>query len=281
MDLIGWNRARFDEIRAEFARFSASLGFAQVQAIPISALDGDSVVERGDALALVPRTDAARASGNRFRPPSATAAAPFRMPVQRVARVFGANAQAGSGFENFPFRGYQGTVASGVVAIGDAVVAAPGAQRASIRRLLGASGDVQHAVAGRRDHLSSSTATSTCRAAICSPLPNMRRAACARSTPTCAGSMRRRSSPGATTCSSMAAPRCAHGSTTSGIAWTSTGSSRSRRTRLRMNDIGRVRLTLHRPLAVDDYRNNRALGSLILIDEVSNRTVAAGTIASD
>ena len=46
-----------------------------------------------------------------------------------------------------------------------------------------------------------------------------------------------------------------------------------------MNDIARVRLRTQRPLAVDPYRHNRVTGAFIVIDEATNRTVAAGTIA--
>ena len=280
MDLIDWNRARFDEIRAEFARFSASLGFAQAQAIPISALDGDNVVERGDASpwyhgpTLLEHLETASAG-------SATAAAPFRMPVQRVARVFGANAQVGSGFENFPFRGYQGTVVSGVVTIGDAVVAAPGAQRASIRRLLGASGEVRHAVAGDAITVELDRDIDLARGDLLAAAEHAPR------------SLRTLD---ADLCWFDATPLepgrdylLRQGSATVRARIDNIG-HRMDVDRLEpvasdhgfeMNDIGRVRLTLHRPLAVEHYRSNRALGSLILIDEVSNRTVAAGTIASD
>jgi sulfate adenylyltransferase subunit 1 (EFTu-like GTPase family) len=48
---------------------------------------------------------------------------------------------------------------------------------------------------------------------------------------------------------------------------------------LAMNDIARVRITTQRPLAFDAYRENRVTGAFIVIDETTNRTVAAGTIA--
>ncbi len=279
MDLIGWDAARFDDIREEFAQFSSSLGFPAARAIPISALDGENVVARGDVAPWY-RGPTLLEHLETVLTASTAKLAPFRMAVQRVVRVAGGNAQAGSGFEDAPFRGYQGTVASGVVAIGDAVLSVPGNQRASIRRLLGAAGVVHHAAAGdtvtieldreidlsRGDLLAGSEEAPRSLSALdvelcwfdAAPLDPARTYLLKQGSATVRARI----------------DRIEHRMDIDRLE--RVASDRA----FEMNDIGRVRLTLHKPLAVDDYRSNRSLGSLILIDEVSNRTVAAGTIAT-
>ena len=147
MDLVDWSQARFDAIRDEFAALAGALGFAGHLAIPLSALEGDNVVERGEAAGwyrgptLLEHLESVPTAAARLH-------ASFRMPVQRVVRIAGDNAQAASGFEGTRFRGYQGTVASGTLAPGDPVVVVPGAKQARAKRLIGPSGALEHARAG-------------------------------------------------------------------------------------------------------------------------------------
>lgn len=277
MDLVDWDRGRFDAIRDGFADLAGSLDFAGRIAIPISALEGDNVVERGDAASWY---DGPTLLGHLETVPAATNArhAPLRMPVQRVTRIAGDNAQPGSGFEGTRFRGYQGTVASGTLSIGDAVVAVPGPQQARVQRLLGARGEVERAVAGDAVTVELDREIDLSRgdllAAPDQPPTSLRAV-------------------DADLCWFDAEPL---DPARSYLLRQGSATVRARVDRIEhhvdierlqpivserpfgMNDIGRVRLKLHKPLAVDDYRDNRTLGALILIDEISNRTVAAGTM---
>lgn len=277
MDLVDWDRRRFEAIRDEFAALARSLDFAGQIAIPISALEGDNVVDRGDAASwyrgptLLEHLDTV--------PTAATALdAPFRMPVQRVVRIAGDNAQSGSGFEGTRFRGYQGTVAGGTLSVGAPVVAVPGTQQARVQRLIGACAEVEQVVAGDAVTIELDREIDLSRGDLLAAPerpPSSLRAV------------------DADLCWFDAEPLdparsylLRQGSATvrarvDGIE------HRIDIERLQpiaserpfgMNDIGRVRLRLHKPLAVDDYRGNRTLGALILIDELSNRTVAAGTM---
>ena len=280
MDLVDWSQARFDAIHSEFAALAGSLGFVGQRAIPISALEGDNVVERGEA---APWYRGPTLLEHLESVPAAAAAlnAPFRMPVQRVVRIAGDNAQAGSGFEGVRFRGYQGTVASGTLALDDAIVVVPGAQQARVRRLIGASGDIEQAQAGDAVTIELDREIDLSRGDLL-VAPGHR-----------PSSLRALD---ADLCWFDAEPLdpsrnylLKQGSTTvrAGIdaiehhvdieRLQPIASNRP----FAMNDIGRVRLKLHKPLAVDDYRDSRALGALILIDELSNRTVAAGTIRAN
>ena len=205
---------------------------------------------------------------------------PLRLPVQRVVRVAGGNAQLGSGFEHHAFRGYQGTLASGHLRVGDEVLALPAGMRARVAEILTADGPLPEAVAdmavtvrldaeidlSRGDVLvapaDASRLSQEIEAEVCwfddDPLVSARPYLIKHG--------------GATVRARFAALE--HRIERRFAATASIGPSS-----LAMNDIARVRLRTQRPLAVDSYRNNRVTGAFIVIDEATNRTVAAGTIS--
>ncbi len=130
MDLVNWDRARFEEIHAEFTALAKRLDFVEVHAIPVSALTGDMVAERGDALpwyggptllAYLENVDVLRSRATQ----------PLRFPVQRVTR----SRAAGRGR---PQRGLQGTIASGTLEVGSEVAVMPAGLRAVVAGIVGA-----------------------------------------------------------------------------------------------------------------------------------------------
>ena len=283
MDLADDSQAAFEAIRAQFHRFATGLGFAEVREIPVSALRGDMVVERGDALAwhtgptlleyleTVPtRHDEAGVEGRPL---------PLRFPVQRVVRVAGGNAQPGSGFEGREFRGYQGTIASGRLAVGEEVVALPAGARARVAEILTADGPHDEAVADMAVTVRLDTDLDISRGDLL---------AGAADAPQLLRELQ------AEVCWFDAEPLAParpyllkHGGASVRARFSAlehridvdTLRLIDRPETLAMNDIARVRLTTQRPLAVDAYRHNRVTGAFIVIDEATNRTVAAGTIA--
>ncbi|PJI94823.1 sulfate adenylyltransferase subunit 1 [Luteimicrobium subarcticum] len=131
IDLVDWSQARYDELAAEIRTVAASLGVADVHTVPVSALLGDNVVDRGehtpwydgptllDLLEVLPTGD----------DPEVEA---FRLPVQVVLRPQGAPAP-GHDHDLFrDYRGYAGQVASGVVKVGDEVVVLPSGRRTTV-----------------------------------------------------------------------------------------------------------------------------------------------------
>ncbi|MCL4184919.1 MAG: sulfate adenylyltransferase [Burkholderiaceae bacterium] len=283
MDLVGGERARFEAIRDEFEQFAQPLGFSQVRAIPLSALRGDMVVERGELLAwydgptlmqhleLVPaRHD--DAAGDRHEQA-------LRFPVQRVTRVALGNAQPGAALSADGFRGYQGTVAAGRVSLGAEVIALPSGGRARVVEILAADRTLDEAGADRAITLRLDRELDISRGdVLASPEAPPRLA----------------SAIDADLCWFDAEPLdLARGY----LVKCGTGTVRARFERidwqvdvrtlergagngtLAMNDVARVRLRTQRPLAIDAYRDNRVTGAFIVIDETSHRTVAAGTIA--
>ena len=135
IDLVDFSEARFNEIRDEYMRAVAALGFASLAAIPLSARFGDNVTARS------PRTPW-------YGGPSlleylegvdvdaAAAVRPFRMPVQWVNRP------------NLDFRGYCGTIAAGTIRPGDRVTVAASGRSSTVARIVTMDGDLDRAGAG-------------------------------------------------------------------------------------------------------------------------------------
>jgi sulfate adenylyltransferase large subunit len=133
MDLVGYSEDRFDAVVREFLSFSAGAGLSGMTFIPVSALHGDNVVDRSEAMPwyagepLLAHLEGA---------PEAAGAAdgPARLPVQYVIRHAGE-------------RHYAGRLASGTLRAGDEVVVLPSGARSRVARVAGPRGDVEEAAA--------------------------------------------------------------------------------------------------------------------------------------
>ncbi len=136
MDLVDWSREVYNGIVAAYGDFARRLDVTDVACIPVSALTGDNVTEPSAAMdwydgpTLLQALEEADVSADRED-------APFRLPVQWVNRP-----SAG-------FRGFAGTIASGSVRPGDAVVACPSNVPSTVRRIVGPDGDLDRAGAGQ------------------------------------------------------------------------------------------------------------------------------------
>ena len=132
MDLVGFDRSVFDRIVATFRAFTAPLGIPDVQCIPLSALDGDNVVEKSERTpwyegpALLDYLENVHIGNDHNL-------SDFRYPVQYVLRP------------NLDFRGFSGKVASGVVRKGDEIVALPSGKRSHVKRIVTYDGDLNYA----------------------------------------------------------------------------------------------------------------------------------------
>ncbi|RCW38531.1 adenylylsulfate kinase /sulfate adenylyltransferase subunit 1 [Halopolyspora algeriensis] len=137
MDLVGYNRAIFDAIVAEYTEFAESIDLTDVTAIPISALAGDNVAARSDntpwyeGLALIPVLESVQV-GDAFDHGAA-----FRMPVQWVNRP------------SHDFRGFAGLIASGSVGVGDPVRILPSGRTSTVARIVTFDGDLDRGLAGQ------------------------------------------------------------------------------------------------------------------------------------
>ena len=268
MDLTNYSQRAFNRIRDEFIAFARTLDFATIDFIPVSALEGDMVVDRGAQLnwyhgpTLLELLETSRAAE--------TTMGEFRFPVQWVARTkFGNTAE---------FRGYMGRIESGRVSVGDLVAVLPSGLTARVQDIVTLDGSLVTAVAPQSVTLLLDTQIDISRGDMFAHVdaqPEVTREITADLSWLSAQplDMSRRYLIKHTTQTVRAHLQ--------GIDYRLNVNTLARETgisRFQLNDIGRVRLKTLRPLMVDTYRTDRTTGSFILIDEVTNQTVAAGMI---
>lgn len=134
MDLVDFSRERFYEIAAEYRRFIAPLGIPDLQCIPLSALEGDNVVERSartpwyQGVSLLEFLETVEIDRD-------INMQDFRFPVQYVLRP------------NLDFRGFSGKIASGVIHRGDEVMALPSGKRSRVKEIVTYDGNPEYAFA--------------------------------------------------------------------------------------------------------------------------------------
>ena len=264
MDLVDYDQTVFERIAGEYRTLAAQLGIANVQAIPLSALEGQNLSARSSLMpwyagpSLLEHLDTVAISGH-------DADSGLRLPVQWVNRP------------NQDFRGFAGTIAAGRVSAGDAVVVLPSARRSTVREVLGPDGPLDAAVAGQAVTLTLADEIDVSRGDVI---------AAAGDPPEVADQF------------------AAHVLWMDDAAllpgrpyWLQIGSrtvaasvseikhridvntqDKLAAKRLELNEVGYCNLSLDEPIAFEPYARNRALGGFILIDRQSNATVAAGTL---
>ena len=265
MDMVDYEEEVFARIREEYLEFTARLGLGEVTFIPISALVGDNVVSRSRNMPWYPGVpllnylENVSIAGDRNL-------IDFRFPVQRVVRP------------NQDFRGYSGQIASGVVRPGDEVVALASGQRSRVTRIVTYNGDLDYAFAPLSVTLCLADEIDISRGDMLAHpnnVPRVERALDAMiiwlsETPLEVGRsylVKHTTNLVKASCAQLlyrVDPNTLH---------------REAATTLGMNDIGRARLTLFRPLHLDQYERNRATGSFVLIDPLTNVTVGAGMVS--
>jgi bifunctional enzyme CysN/CysC len=136
MDAVDYQQSVFDAIVANFRAFASRIGVATVVCIPVSALRGDNVARSSDAMpwyrgmALLPYLETVDVGSD-------AAKRPMRLPVQIVQRP------------NQDFRGFSGTIASGRLAVGDAIAVVPSGRQSRIARIAPLEGEHPDATAGQ------------------------------------------------------------------------------------------------------------------------------------
>ena len=271
MDLVDYDEGRFGEIASDLEMLAAKLGVTDEVAIPMCALHGDNVVERSSAIGwytgptLLEHLELVEIAADRNLERR-------RFPVQWVIRPMSD--------EHHDYRGYAGQVASGVWRPGDDVLVLPSGLRSRVQAVEQADGSLDVAPAGLSVTIRLEDALDVSRGdMLCDP----------EQPPVAAKRL------AATVCWMSDTPlqpgaRLAVKQTTrsvraivdeiSSVLDVGTLGEDASRHELELNDIGTVILRLSSPLAVDPYRENRATGAFILIDEATNDTVAAGLVRS-
>ncbi|MAC88836.1 sulfate adenylyltransferase subunit CysN [Maricaulis sp.] len=264
MDLVKHSRGRFHEIVAEYLKSAEELGFESITPIPMSARYGENVTKRSDAMSwytgptLIEHLEDLDIDSD-------IQSEPFRMPVQWVNRP------------NLNFRGYSGTIVSGTIRPGEAIIVAQSGQAANIERIVTADGDLEEAVAGDAVTLVLNHEIDISRGDVIASAEERPQV-----TDQFAAELLWMSEedllPGRSYLLKI------------GTATTpATVSSLKHRVdvntyekkpcrKLEMNGIGFCNVSTARPIAFDPYHKIRDMGAFILIDRFTNQTVGAGMI---
>lgn len=271
MDLVNYDQAVFEKIKLDYLAFAAQLGIRDVRFIPLSALNGDMVVDRGESLSwydgptLLEILEAAPGAHSE-RTES------FRFPVQFVCRP-----QDSANPELHDYRGFMGRVESGSLNVGEAVTVLPSGRETKVK-------DIQIGGQSIPTAISEQSVTLLLEDEI-----DISR-----------GDMIVRSADQPTVVKQIDTTVCWLSETPLDRARTYLIRHTTREVKakvaaidyrvdvnsleqqavdkLQMNDIARVSFKLAQPLFCDPYAENRATGAFIVIDESTNNTVGAGMI---
>jgi bifunctional enzyme CysN/CysC len=265
MDLVDWSEDRFEAIVAEYRAFAARIGLGEVVAIPISGLRGDNIASPGvhapwyagptlmRHLETVPLDEDAARRG------------PFRLPVQWVNRP------------DLDFRGFAGLIASGTIAPGDAVRILPSGRSSTVARIVTKDGDLASAAAGQSITLILADEVDVSRGDVIAAADSPCEAADQFET-TLVWMVDERLLPGRPYWLKIGAALASAQVTEIKYKIDVDTLAELAGKTLELNEIAVVNLSLDRPVAFDPYDRNKDLGGFILIDRVSNATVAAGMI---
>src|SRR5947209_1742827 len=267
MDLAGYREDVFRKFQDDFLRLAAQLGIANVQCAPISALEGDNVVDRSNRmpwyhgptllehLETIPLPEKDSPQG-------------FRFPVQTVIRP------------DATFRGFAGRIASGSVHPGDPLVALPSGQKTRVRSIVTYDGELPQASSSMSVTLQLDEEIDLSRGDMLvslDHLPKVSRKFHAKVVWLYGTSLelgRTYLVKHTARQTKIRALRIRHRFNVNTLA-------EEPATRLEMNEIGSVEFEVHVPLFFDPYSSNRTTGSFILIDIATNATVGAGMIQED
>ena len=265
MDLVGYDKSVFERILLSYRSFASEIGITNFTAIPISGFKGDNITALSDNMpwfkgpALIEHLEGVEIAA------AADEAKPFRLPVQWVNRP------------NLDFRGFSGQIASGTVRPGDDVRILPSGKMTKIDRIVTLDGDLDEAVVGQSVTLTLSDEVDCSRGDVI---------AAADAPPEAADQFE-------ATLVWMADEAMIAGRAYWLKLATQTVSATIQQPKyeinvntldhlaaktLELNGIGVVELSTDKPIVFEAYADNRTLGGFILIDKLTNATVAAGML---
>ena len=269
MDLMDFDQQVFERIKADYLAFAERIELqpTSLHFVPMSALKGDNVVNRSERApwyegqSLMEILESVEIAGDRNFDD-------LRFPVQYVNRP------------NLNFRGFAGTLASGVVRKGDEVVVLPSGKRSTVKSIVTFDGELEQATPGEAITLTLEDEIDVSRGDMLVHADNRPRIADSfdamlvwmAEEPMLPGKkydIKRATSyvPGsiASVTHRVDVNTLEHGPASS----------------LQLNEIGRVKVALDAPIALDGYAQNRTTGAFIIIDRLTNGTVGAGMIIAD
>lgn len=266
MDLVNFDEARFNEIKNDYLAFAKNLGEREFFFVPISALDGDNVVNPSErspwykGFSLMQILEFVEIAGDKNTED-------FRFPVQYVNRP------------NLNFRGFCGTVASGIIRRGDEIKVLPSGKTSTVKDIVVYEGSLDEAFVGqavtltltdeidisRGDMLVKKEDKATITQSLQAHLVWMNEA------PLQAGKQYLFKFASKVTVGSVSAIEYRIDVNTQ---------ERMQASEMQLNDIAMVDVLLEQKVVVDPYSRNRSTGAFIMIDRLTNATVAAGMVSN-
>jgi len=265
MDLVDYDQATFDAIVADYAEFAKSIGIESFTAMPISGFKGDNITTRSDNTpwytgpTLVDHLETVEVLS------SVDADKPFRLPVQWVNRP------------NLDFRGFSGLIATGAVKPGDEIRVLPSGKTSTVTRVVTLGGDIDEGVAGQSVTVCFADEIDCSRGNVIASADNPPQAADQFETTLVwlndeamhVGRAYWLKLGTQTVSVTVQQPKYAVNVNTMDHIAVKT---------LDLNAIGVAEITTDKPVVFEPYDQNRTLGGFILIDKITNATVAAGMI---
>ncbi|HCB43611.1 MAG: sulfate adenylyltransferase subunit CysN [Pseudomonadales bacterium] len=269
MDLMDFDQTVFDKIREDYLQFAKGLELLdgdKVQFVPMSALKGDNVVNHserspwytGPSLMEILETVEIASDRN---------TTDLRFPVQLVTRP------------NLNFRGFAGTIASGVVRKGDELTVLPSGKGSRVKSIVTFDGELEEAGPGQavtltlEDEIDISRGDMLCHADNLPLIGDQFEATLVWMAEQPMQPGRKYDIKRATSYSPASFTRIQHRIDVNTL-------EQQPAAELALNEIGRVQVALERPIAFDDYQSNHTSGAFIVIDRMTNGTVGAGMIVA-
>ncbi|MFT6188866.1 MAG: bifunctional enzyme CysN/CysC/sulfate adenylyltransferase subunit 1 [Oleispira sp.] len=267
MDLMDFSEERYNEIKEDYLAFSKNLNIPDIQCVPLSALDGDNIVNRserspwytGKTLMEILNTVEVSEDKNLEN---------FRFPVQYVNRP------------NLDFRGFCGTVASGKVRPGDSVMALPSRKTSTVDKIVTFDGDLDEAFNGQAVTITLKDEIDVSRGDMLVHIDDL---------PTVASKVN-------ADIVWMADAELVAGKQyeikfSSSVTQGAVSKIHHRvdvntmeqhpASGVKLNEIALCEVTLNKPMSFDSYQQNRATGAFIIIDRLTNVTVGAGMVVGE
>jgi bifunctional enzyme CysN/CysC len=265
MDLVDYDHAIFDSIVKDYTEFARSIGIDTFTALPISGFKGDNITTLSDNTpwykgpTLVEHLETVEVLS------SVDADKPFRLPVQWVNRP------------NLDFRGFSGLIATGSVKPGDAIRVLPSGKTSTVTGVVTLDGDLDEAVAGQSITLTLADEIDCSRGNVIAAADNPPQAAdqfestvvWLNDEPLHVGRAYWLKLGTQIVSATVQQPKYAVNVNTMEHVAVKT---------LELNAIGVAEITADKPIVFEPYAENRTLGGFILIDKITNATVAAGML---
>ena len=265
MDLIDYDQAKYDAIVAEYTAFASSIGINDFTAIPISGFKGDNIAERSVHMPyyagqpLIAHLETVALDND------ADQAKPLRMPVQWVNRP------------NLDFRGFSGQIATGILRPGDSIRVLPSGKTSTISKIVTLDGELSEAVAGQSVTLCLTDEIDCSRGDVIAAADNPPEVS-DQFESTIVWMAEEPLIPGRAYYLKLGTQTVSATVQSPKFTINVNNMEHMAAKTLELNAIGVAEILTDKPIVFEPYANNHVLGGYILIDKITNATVAAGML---